>query len=391
MPASLNRPPQPPQNTEPTAPPPPLIDSITFTTPERRLITVNDLVLYTASPTHDLIVCFITDLKNSVLNTKNSHECVVSPLVSKLLNILDEIRGIVDENPPEEAAGRFGNKSFVGFYDTVAERASKLHEELGLPSETANEEVRRYLVESFGNRTRIDYGSGHELNFISWLLCFRQLSLVTPIDYQALVLHVFNRYISLMRHIQTTYLLEPAGSHGVWGLDDYQYLPFLFGASQLYSHPHLRPKCIHDPEILEEFSNEYMYLGCISFINSIKTTAKLRWHSPMLDDISNARNWAKITDGMKKMYETEVLGKLPVMQHFLFGGILKAAEGMGVYEEEESAVEFKEGRVMVDKDGMTHVHSGWGECCGIKVPSAIGARKDEERQKLRTIPRIPFD
>lgn len=190
-----------------------------------------------------------------------------------------------------------------------------------------------------------------------------------------------------MRHIQTTYLLEPAGSHGVWGLDDYQYLPFYFGAAQLYSHPHLRPKCIHDSEILEEFGAEYMYLGCIAFINSIKTTAKLRWHSPMLDDISNSRNWAKITEGMGKMYETEVLGKLPVMQHFMFGGLIPAAEGMG----EEEAGDLREGRAVVDKDGMRHVHSGWGECCGIKVPSAIGARKEEEGKRLRSVPRIPFD
>lgn len=94
-------------------------------------------------------------------------------------------------------------------------------------------ELSVYLTGSFGNGTRIDYGSGHELNFLAWLGGVAMLGGFTEQDYEAIVLKIFVKYLELARKIQRTYTLEPAGSHGVWGLDDHQFLPYIWGSAQM--------------------------------------------------------------------------------------------------------------------------------------------------------------
>jgi len=87
---------------------------------------------------------------------------------------------------------------------------------------------------------------------------------------QAVVLRVFKQYLDLMRKVQTTYWLEPAGSHGVWGLDDYQMLPFLWGASQLLAHPVIKPKSIHSAAVMEAHAHDYLYLAAVQFVKQVR-------------------------------------------------------------------------------------------------------------------------
>ncbi|KAA1474600.1 Phosphotyrosyl phosphatase activator [Dentipellis sp. KUC8613] len=369
-----------------------------YRAPHKAILTKEQLEAFQTSRTHNDIVAYIQTLNDAVVGVKLTAPCEESPAVSAIVKVLDEVEQIARDTPPvDNKASRFGNPAFRTFYDRVHAAAPELHASIpGLQAE-AIQEVSVYFHESWGNRGRIDYGSGMELNFLCWLICLERLEVVHPSDHVALVVKVFWRYVNVMRTLQSTYWLEPAGSHGVWGLDDYHFLPFLLGSAQLRGHKYLRPKSIHDPEIVDEFAKDYMYFACIKFINSVKT-ASLRWHSPMLDDISAVKTWDKVNSGMIKMYLAEVLGKLPVMQHFLFGSLLPY-EGPPppttiVPEDDEHY-----GHAHADPDlgGVGQREVGWGDCCGIPVPSVFAAAQAEKAKEMGSVLQgpgirpVPFD
>jgi serine/threonine-protein phosphatase 2A activator len=115
----------------------------------------------------------------------------------------------------------------------------------------------------------------------------------------------------------------------------------------------------------------------------------------MLNDISAVKTWDKVNAGMQKMYLAEVLGKLPVMQHFLFGSILVydgPTPPNGSSENDSDDAHWGHNHTNErDLGGAGPQSTGFGDCCGISVPSAFGAAQAEKGKPLAGIRPVPFD
>ena len=83
-----------------------------------------------------------------------------------------------------------------------------------------------------------------------------------------------------------------------------------------------RLRSTHDHRsLLEAEHAEYLYLAAVRFVREVKK-GPFHEHSPYLNDISQLASWQRV-DGLVRMYDGEVLGKLPVVQHLPFGELLK--------------------------------------------------------------------
>lgn len=196
-------------------------------------------------------------------------------------------------------------------------------------------EVAAYLQSAFGHPMRLDFGTGHESSFHVMLFTLCKLGCFgstpdqppAPERLKSVTLSIYQQYLQVTRQLQTDYMLEPAGSHGVWGLDDYHCLPFYFGACELQADGGdelFTPDSINDNSILERSGDRFLYFGCVRYIKSLKKGVPFFESSPMLHDISQLPKWQKVATGLLRLYEGEVLNKRQVVQHFCFGNIFAA-------------------------------------------------------------------
>lgn len=337
--------------------------------PQRYIFNASDMQEFRESSCRRDLLAYVRALGSaaSAGNPNNNNDCgnILSASTNLALGCLwgslCAMEQLVQDIPADPSArARFGNPAFKTWHSCLQKRSTAivsqildsienpdsnitLEEAKALGFEAASKdathsdetnqviisphvmELQAYLLDSFGHPIRIDYGTGHESSFLVFLYSLSKLaSLTSKEDLQAVALGIFSQYLAVARSVQTTYMLEPAGTHGVWGLDDYYCLAFYLGACQLSKQTTIVPQSIHDAHILDEYSDKFMYLKCIQFIKQIKTNVPFFESSPMLNDISHLASWEKISTGLLRLYEGEVLDKLQVVQHFKFGSIFQA-------------------------------------------------------------------
>ena len=290
------------------------------------IFTAIEVDRFKASESYAQLVTFIRSISEAIAGHPNSNESV-APVIVHVREFFFRLHDLVGEVPPIHQPMRFGNKAFRMWKQRLTQEIPVLLEKILSPSSSASvvEEISHYLSESFGNDTRIDYGTGHELHIFVFFLCLFKLGILSKDDLRDIGVDSFVAYIRTMRRLQTDYMLEPAGSHGVWGLDDYHCLLYVLGSAQLRRHELILPSSIHDDSILDRYAKDYIYLEGIQFIKRVKFTAPFAETSPMLNDISAIPDWQRVHSGLLRLFEGEVLGKVPVVQHLYFGELFPSS------------------------------------------------------------------
>ncbi|GMT32916.1 hypothetical protein PFISCL1PPCAC_24213 [Pristionchus fissidentatus] len=295
-----------------------------FTEPKRQILNQFDLNKWVHSKAYGDYMKFLHDLNDSVKGMNTTTDIEIPAQKLEIIYMLEPLKKWIQEHPPEDMGSqRYGNKAFRRWYEQFQKSVNDIVLSI-LPEDKKDAvvELAPYLLDSFGNSTRIDYGSGHEASFLVFILCLYKIGVLTQDDNKFVVLRLFNMYLRICRDLQGTYKLEPAGSRGVHAIDDYQFLPFLFGSSQLNGNKRFPVESYTKKETCADNSHISLFFDAVNFIFKTKT-GPFYEHSNQLWNISAVPNWEKVNSGMFKMYEAEVLRKFPVVQHFLFGSLFE--------------------------------------------------------------------
>lgn len=184
----------------------------TYSTPSKCINDGDDLTFFLSSSAYRDLMTWTLQLNRSMFPAKDAEGKIqqsrlntppkFSKAVQNLKDLISDLSDLTKKAPPDTGPRRFGNVAFRTWYNLVEEAADGLCEkhlghvlrhdrETSKPETiTAKEELKVYLLGSFGSAQRLDYGTGHELSFLAFLGCLWKLGAFEHGDERAIVMGV---------------------------------------------------------------------------------------------------------------------------------------------------------------------------------------------------------
>ena len=295
--------------------------------PQKHIHDEKDMAIFARSPAHTLLLSSLEQFCLSVKGVLTPREVSPGLSIQKVVDLLHAIECELDLIEPIHQPMRFGNKAFRLFHARLVDVSDGLVRSCFLSVDDDKDklvcELVPYLLDSFGNSIRIDYGTGHEMSFFAFLVILQTNVCIHENDSSQIVTVIFAQYLRLVRKIILKYSMEPAGSHGVWGLDDFHHLAFLFGSAQLIGSS--VPPRNYFSTVKDSNGPDSLMGEALLFLKKTKCMhAPFSQVSPILSDLLNrSESWSVCCYALLQMYKSEVLSKKPVIQHFLFGNTFR--------------------------------------------------------------------
>lgn len=180
-----------------------------FTTPSKHINDGDELTFFLSSTAYRDLMTWLLQLNRSVFPRRTEQgqveECRLespppfSPAVERLRSLMSDLEGLIREAPPDTGPRRFGNVAFRAWFKLAEQAAEGLMEKYLEPvlqrwsggkqqrRQDLLDELKVYLLASFGSAQRLDYGTGHELSFLAFLGCLWKLQAFEDGEEQAIV------------------------------------------------------------------------------------------------------------------------------------------------------------------------------------------------------------
>lgn len=296
-----------------------------------RVETPADMEFWQQSKAYVILSSYLYDVSAEIQGVRTTDPFPVSRSIKRLLTIFDALDALIVANPPvptvlndpKNSITDSGNRAFRKWSRCMQRDIYQMVEK-AVPTKKCQHinELGQYLSSSFGNSTKIEYGTTHELNFIFFVAgLFQARILNREEDLAASGLILFVRYLKLVRRLQVTYSMVPPANHGAYALDKFQFIPFIWGAAQLCYDAPFSPRKMLDEAIVAKYKSSYLFVDCVGHI-MMTNIGSFAGHSSQLWCLASLSQWPDIYRGLIFRYTEDIVVDFDLIQPMRFGPLM---------------------------------------------------------------------